>query len=81
MGIWGFHGNLGEDSVEQSFVSAEDFAELSVRRNLEMLVVGWEHGFSFLGLNCGSLEMEMAASRVITERLDSVKLEKFLIVT
>ncbi|KAB2624832.1 hypothetical protein D8674_016492 [Pyrus ussuriensis x Pyrus communis] len=58
-----FHGNLGEDLVEQSFVSAEDFAELSVRRNLEMVVVEWERGFSFLGLNYGGLEMEMASSR------------------
>ncbi|KAM1303770.1 hypothetical protein PS2_021074 [Malus domestica] len=50
-----FHGYLGEDLVEQSIFSAENFAELSVRRNLEMVVVGWEPNFSFLGLNCGSL--------------------------
>ncbi|KAM2865321.1 hypothetical protein COP2_021530 [Malus domestica] len=35
--------------------SAKDFAELPVRRNLEIVVVGWESGFSFLGLNCGGL--------------------------
>ncbi|KAM2018406.1 hypothetical protein ACFX1T_021350 [Malus domestica] len=55
-----FHGNLGEDLVERSSFSAEDFVELSVRRNLEKMVVGWEHGLSFLGLNCGSLEIELA---------------------
>ncbi|KAM0962115.1 hypothetical protein ACFX13_021710 [Malus domestica] len=52
-------------------ICREDFAELSVRWNLEVVVVGWERGFPFLGLNRGSLEMEMAALRLIPERLES----------
>ncbi|CAN6676334.1 unnamed protein product [Malus baccata var. baccata] len=52
-------------------ICRDDFAELSVRWNLEVVVVvGWERGFPFLGLNRGSLEMEMAALRLIPERLE-----------